>query len=240
MWSDHGTNFVGGARELGELKAFLSQRDKQREFSNFCAGFNIQWKFTPEHALYFGGLWEAAVKSFKRHLRVVIGEARLTLEEMTTVLAQIEACLNSRPLTPLPEASDGIDALTPGYFLIGRPLEALPEGTRMPQSVSLVKRWYLCQSIVQHFWQRWSKEYLCHLQRYAKWNTPSSNLKVGDIVCLRGEPITAPTQWILARVREIHPGPDGKVQVVTVQTSRGIYRRPVVKVVPLVTSNDPK
>ena len=64
----------------------------------------------PEHAPHFGGLWEAAVKSFKLHLRRVVGEARLTYEELTTILAQIEACLNSRPLTPLPEPSDSLEA----------------------------------------------------------------------------------------------------------------------------------
>ena len=171
---------------------------------------------------------------------MVIGGTRLTFEEMTTVLAQIEACLNSRPLTALPEVSDGIDALTPGHFLIGRPLEAIPEGSCVPHSSSLIKRWYLWQSVVQHFWQRWSKEYLCHLQRYAKWNVPSENLKVGDVVCLRGEQITTPTQWILGRIKEVHPGPNGKVRVVTMKTPRGIYRRPVTKIVPLVASNELK
>ena len=179
------------------------------------------------------------MKSFKKHLRVVVGGTKLTFEEMTTVLTQIEACLNSRPLTPLPEASDGIEVLTPGHFLIGRPLTALPEKSRTPQSTSLVRRWYLCQTIVQHVWQRWSEEYLCQLQTFAKWNTPSPNLKVGDIVCLRGEQV-APTQWILAQVKEVHPGPDGKVRVVTVQTTKGIYRRPIVKVVPLIINNEPQ
>ena len=91
---------------------------------------------------------------------------------------------------------------------------------------------------MQHFWQRWSDEYLCHLQRFAKWNMPSANLKVGDIVCLCGEQIS-PTRWVLARVMEVHPGPDGKVRVVTVRTSKGMYRRPVTKIAPLVFNDEP-
>ena len=51
----------------------------------------------------FDGLWEAAVKSFKIHLRAVVGEARLKYKELTTTMAQVE-CLNLRPLTPLPES----------------------------------------------------------------------------------------------------------------------------------------
>ena len=69
----------------------------------------------------FGGLWEAAVKSFKYHFRRIVGGVWLTFEELTTVLTQIETCLNSRPLTLLPHPEDGIEALTPGHFLVGAP-----------------------------------------------------------------------------------------------------------------------
>ena len=77
--------------------------------------------------LIFGGLWEAAVKRMKTHLRHVIGSVRLTFDDFTTVLAQVESCLNSRYLISLPLDDDGIGALTPGHFLISRPLEALPD-----------------------------------------------------------------------------------------------------------------
>ena len=108
---------------MKELSAFLQDQKTQKEVSEFCSSQNINWKFIPERAPHFGGLWEAAVKSFKTHLRKVLGEAKLTFEEYTTVLTQVEACLNSRPLCPLPDSDDGIEALTPGHFLIGRPLE---------------------------------------------------------------------------------------------------------------------
>ena len=58
------------------------------------------------------------------------------------------------------------------------------------------------------------------------------------MVCRRGEQV-APKQWILARVKEVHPGPDEMVRVVTVQTTKGTYSRPIVKVVPLITSEEP-
>ena len=83
-------------------------------------------KFIPERAPHFGGLWEAAVKSLKTHLRRVTANAKLTFEEFLAVLIQVKACLNSRPLTPLPCDDDGIEALTPGHFLIGKPLGISP------------------------------------------------------------------------------------------------------------------
>ena len=205
------------------------------ELSDHCSNQGIQWRFTPEHAPHFGGLWEAAVKSFKTHLRRIVGEAKLTYEELTTTLAQIEACLNSRPLTPLPESSDALEVLTPGHFLIGKPLTALPNPPEENQPIALLRRWHLCQKLASHFWYRWSHEYLTTLNRLSKWENPARNLQVGDVVCLRDEP-TSPTKWPLARVIEIHPGQDGRVRVVTVRTPKGTYKRPIVKVVPLLST----
>ena len=118
-------NFVGAEREIHRL---LQQDHKSaRAVHGFCTSNQIKWKFIPECTPHFGGLWEAAIKSLKSHLKKVLGDARLNFEEFLIVLVQVEACLNSHPLTPLPEASDTLEVLTPGHFLIGRPLTALPE-----------------------------------------------------------------------------------------------------------------
>ena len=234
IWSDHGTNFVGATSEIKELVKFLESKKAQGEISSFCSVQNIQWRFIPEHAPHFGGLWEAAVKSFKSHLRRVVGNVKLTFEELTPVLSQIEACLNSRPLVALPLADDGVEALTPGYFIVGRPLEALPDPALAYRSISILSRWHLCQALVRHLWQRWSADYLDTFKRASKWHNPSRNLRVGDIVNLREDNVI-PAKWPLARVVTAHTGNDGLVRVVSVKTSTGMYRRPVTKVVLLPT-----
>ncbi|KMQ86716.1 hypothetical protein RF55_14240 [Lasius niger] len=91
------------------------------------ANNRVMWRFNPPAAPHFDGLWEAAVKSTKHHLRRVIGDTMLTYEEMVTLLTQIEACLNSRPLSALTDDPEDLSALTPGHLLIGAPLTALPE-----------------------------------------------------------------------------------------------------------------
>ncbi len=227
--SDHGTNFVGAARELKELFQFLGDEVTQRNVSQFCASQGITWKFIPEHAPHFGGLWEAAVKSVKTHLRRVVRDVRLTFEELTTLLSQVEACLNSRPLAPLPDSDDGFEALTPGHFIIGRPLEAIPDPSSSYQTVSLLRSWRLCQSLARQVWQLWSTEYIRHLMKFKKWQFPQRNFEVGDLVCLHEDNLS-PNKWPLARVVSVHPGTDGLVRVVTVKTPHGTYTRPVTKV----------
>lgn len=123
----------------------------------------IEWKFMPERATHFGRLGESTVKSVKYHLKHVIANVTLTFEEYSTVLAKVEACLISRPLVSLHCDGEGIDILTPGHFLIGRPIESLPDLSFSYCPISLLRRWLLCQHIVRQFWQCWSQEYLASL-----------------------------------------------------------------------------
>ena len=173
IWSDNGTNFVGANRELFEIFNFLKQV-VQEKVSDFCSSERIKWKFIPQCAPHFGGLWEAAVKSTKIHLRRTIGETKLTCEEYMTLLAQVEACLNSRPLIPLNTDCDGqIEALTPGHFLVGKPLEALPDPSISYKPVTVLRQWHLVQHILRQFWLRWSRKYLTTLRQLNKWHKPS-------------------------------------------------------------------
>ena len=89
--SDHGTNFVGANRELKEMYDFLKEHKAKGEISDFCSTQNIQWKFIPECAHHFGGLWEAVVKSMKFHFKRVIGDVKLNFVELTTVLTKIRS-----------------------------------------------------------------------------------------------------------------------------------------------------
>lgn len=236
LWSDHGTNFVGANRELKEFNQFLQKQITQYSISEFCSTKNIIWRFIPEHSPHFGGLWESTVKSVKIYLRKIVGTVKLTFEELITVLTQIEACLNSRPLVSINSHSDdSIEVLTPGHFLIGRPLTCLPDSDTSTSSISLLRRWHLCQYLVRHFWNRWSVEYLSTLNKYSKWHRPVKNVSVDDVVVVHEDGMV-PTLWPLARVVRVYPGKDGLVRVADVKTSKGTYRRPVTKLVVLLPS----
>ncbi|XP_045535769.1 uncharacterized protein LOC123721327 [Papilio machaon] len=121
LYSDNGTNFVGASKEL---KAMFHNEcaSLPREIAALLANNGTEWHFIPPHSPNFGGLWEAGIKSTKHHLRRVIGDSTLTFEELSTVLSQIEACLNSRPLSQNSANSTDPNPLTPGHFLVGQPL----------------------------------------------------------------------------------------------------------------------
>ncbi|XP_029168374.1 uncharacterized protein LOC114938560 [Nylanderia fulva] len=125
IYSDCGTTFIGADRTLREL--FKASTSEGHHIARVASTQGIRWHFNPPAAPHFGGLWEAAVKFTKFHLRRVIGETTLTFEELSTLLTQIEACLNSRPLQALSDDPDDTSALTPGHFIIGAPLLAVPE-----------------------------------------------------------------------------------------------------------------
>lgn len=123
----------------------------------------------PASGPHFGGLWEASVKLIKFHLKRVLGNTTLTYEEMSTVTTQIEACINSRPISHISDDPSDITPLTPGHFLIGEAPITVPEETYLQTNTNRLSRWQITQRLLQDFWSRWSKEYLTNLQQRPKW-----------------------------------------------------------------------
>ena len=108
---------------------------------------NIQWKFTPERVPHFGGLWEAAVRSMKTHLRRIVAKVKLTFEEFATVLTQIEACLNSRLLYRYQMAMTELRLLLLGTFCRWKPFLTLRFCTVLCHS-SIVSTCAKCWSVI--------------------------------------------------------------------------------------------
>lgn len=127
MYSDNATNVQGANHLLEEVYLFFKNQKNLAEINNMFVTREIEWCFIPPLSSHWGGLWEAGVKSAKFHLRRIVGNAMLTFEELTTVLAQIEAILNSRPLCPVSSGPSDLNCLTPAHFLIGEPLTSIPE-----------------------------------------------------------------------------------------------------------------
>ena len=165
--------------------------------------------------------------SVKKPLRKVLGKAHLTYLEMQTLLTDIEAQLNSRPLTSVSADKDDLSPITPGHLMIGRSLQVLPDASLATHtSVSVSKRWAYHQHLSRVFWNRWTTEYLTELNQLRKWTEVRDNLQEGDVV-LVAEDNTRKLDWKLGKVEEVYPGRDGLVRSVLVRTKSGLMRRPV-------------
>lgn len=228
IYSDNGSNYKGANTELTKLYNFLAMHSDY--IANQLAPEYIKWHFIPASSPSFGGIWEAGIKSAKSHIKRVVGDNRLTFEEFATILTQIEAVLNSRPLCPLTHEPDDISALTPGHFLVGKPLTSLPEldVTNIPEN--RLTKWKHLQAMSQHFWKRWQKEYLSELQTRIKWKQQSQNLiKVGTLVLVKNDN-ASPMHWQLGRVTALCPGQDGVVRVVNLKMNDGVVSRAINRV----------
>lgn len=228
LYSDNGTNFVGAAKELKVLLA-AEKSSLTSEIAEWLSNNGTNWHFIPPQAPNFGGLWEAGIKSTKHHLKRVVGNNTLTYEEMATVLSQIEACLNSRPISQLSDNIQDQTPLTPGHFLVGEPLVLVPELNYEQSTITSLKRWQLTQRMVQDFWRRWSKEYLTLFMNRYKWAYQTPEPAIGDIVLVKEDNLP-PARWLYGIITQKHPGLDGITRVVSLRCKGSQIKRPVSKI----------
>ncbi|CAK1589182.1 unnamed protein product [Parnassius mnemosyne] len=227
LWSDNGTNFVGAAKELKKLLN-VERSTVAVEIAEWLATNGTNWHNIPPYAPNFGGLWEAGIKSTKFHLKRVIGNSTLTYEEITTVLTQIEAYFNSRPISQISDSIQDPYPLTPGHFLLGESLLLVPDANYENSNVSSLRRWQFTQRLVQNFWRRWSNEYLTQFLQRHKWRNSVCEPKIGDVVLVK-EANLPPARWLHGIITEKHSGTDGVTRVVSLRCGNSQIKRPVSK-----------
>ncbi|GFX50088.1 integrase catalytic domain-containing protein [Trichonephila clavipes] len=227
LFSDNGKNFVGASNEIKKLLEIVRKPDEK--LANYLAAEGIEWKFIPARSPNFGGLWEAAIKSCKYHLKRVVNGINLTYEELLTVTVQIEGILNSRPLCPLSNNDDDFQVLIPAHFLINRSLNSLEEPNLTKCKESNLKKWQKITKMVQLMGKFWSRNYLNQLQQRGKWMFEKNNVKIGDLVLIIEENL--PTyKWALGRIVELYYGEDKKVRVVKIKTQYSTCKRAISKI----------
>ncbi|CAA9993697.1 unnamed protein product, partial [Nesidiocoris tenuis] len=212
VYSDNGGNFVGAASELRQLKKLITDPEHRRLTAAEAAVHGTQWHFIPPRAPHFGGLWEAAVKQAKRLIYSTMKDQCLDLEAFQSLLTRVEAILNSRPIEDIsPHGSDDIEYLTPGHFLILRPMTSAPPIAPDPfdQSTSLRGQYRHAMELANHFWKRWSIEFITSQQTFLKWNRDDSKSppRIGQVVIIKEDGLP-PLSWKLGRIVGLFPGPD--------------------------------
>ena len=219
--SDCGTNFVGARNEL---QAVLQSSDVS-SITSYLLKEGCEWIFKPPHASHAGGAWERMIGMARRVLESVLADVpskHLTHEVLTTLMAEVSAIVNARPLVPVSSDPDAPEILTPAMLLTEKPQQlGPPAGDFKPEDL-------------------FSKQWRRTLQPRRKWQSASRNLQIGDLVLLRCK--DAPrNEWPLARITKADPDHDGKVRSVDLVTAkegaRKHYRRPVTETIVLKTED---
>ena len=178
---DNGTNLIGVKSELS--KAF--EEMDQSVISSKMNQMDIEWIFNPPAASHMGGVWERQIRSVCKILAGILHEngEQLDDESFRTMLCEVEAIVNSRPLTfPSTDPNDQ-NPISPSNILTMKTKIILPPpGVFQREDLYARRRWRHVQYLANLFWTRWKKEYLVSLQQRQKWTKSERNVAVGDIV----------------------------------------------------------
>lgn len=235
IFSDNGSTFIGAKNELKDLGHFLQTR--QGSIIDSTSQDNIHWVFIPPYTPNFGGLWEAAVKSAKHHLKRALINHNVTFEEFNTLVIQVEGILNSRPLFSMSNDPNDLAPITPSHFLIGRPLNSVPELDLQEIKFNRLTRIQHVQKLCQQFWSQFSKHYISQLHAQYKWKEGPTEIRNGALVLLRNEK-QPPYMWSLGRVIQQFPSKDGISRVAEILTKRGKISRSTRHLCPLPSQED--
>ena len=230
--SDNASTYMSAATELYDLfnsKTLATHLGRQ----------GVEWKFIPKRAPWFGGFWERLIGLTKTCLKKVLGRAHVTLATLETMVVEIEAVLNDRPLTYLSDDIQDLQPLTPSHLLYGRRITRVPheqvsdvQDGDYGNTSDVSKRARVLAHVLEHFRNRWKQEYLTSLREFHKQSGNNiQEISVGDIVLVHNE--EPRIQWKLAVIEKLNKGQDGLIRSADIRTSTGTTNRPIVKLYPL-------
>lgn len=226
LFSDNGTTFVGTDNELARVLRSWATSFPQHKL----AKYNTEWKFITPAAPHKGGIWEAAVKSFKYHLKRTIGSQPICDKTLQQLAVQIEGCLNSRPLWPASDDPSDLQPITPADLFLGKPILSQPLAEYVAEVPdNRLTWWKQRQKLHQRLWEQWSNDYLTSIQVRHKWYVRGKNMKPNDMVVVRDDNLP-PSQWTIGRIVETFPDKEGLVRTVKIRTASSVLLRPLTKI----------
>ena len=252
MLSDNAPQFKVADEMLQSLWSTAVYDDKVQ---SYLSDKGISWQYIPAHAPWMGGIYERLIGIVKSCLRKSLGRARLRTDQLSTLLTEIEAVVNTRPIVYV--GSDDHLTLSPADLLkqhttLGLPditvksddPDFVPPGTRINMASVLLDAWRRGQNIVNNFWKLWREDYLTALREKQTSDlrkmkpTTSQQPHIGDVVQVYDE--TFRGSWKVGRITRVLMSRDGKVRAAEVQLANGhIIDRPISKLYPLESSTPP-
>ena len=223
--SDCGTNFVGACNEIGR------QLQDKEPIKRYLLTRGCEWVFNPPHASHMGGAWERMIGISRRILEGILRDVKpsqLTHEVFTTLMAEVAAIINSRPLLPDSNTPELPLNLSPNALLTMKPSQVTaPEGPFDPKDL-MRTQWRRVQHLSNMFWDKWQKDYLPLLQTRAKWQQPKRDMKEGDVVIVKGD--YQRNDWPLGRVVGVEASGDRHIRKASVEMvatdQKNLFLRP--------------
>ena len=227
IYSDNAKTFKRAEKELKQLYEMC----KNEIFLEFIEKVGFEWKFNTPKAPWHGGFFERLIRIVKSCLKRILGKSSLNYEQLSTVLTEVEAVVNSRPITYIFDNQNIVDPLTPAHFLVGHRLTLLPKSDCKTESSrsNILEKWKHRQTILEHFWKRFYKEYTLQLKTamYTKIPKDTAEFKIDDVVLVHQDHPNR-CNWKLGRIIELFVGRDQKIRSAKVQLgNKEIIKRPI-------------
>ena len=216
--SDRGTNFVGAASLLN-MNVVNVEDDPLKQF---LYDKGTKWIFNAPHSSHMGGVWERMIGVTRRILDSMmldISAKHLTHDVLVTLMAEVCAIINGRPIVPVSSDSENPLVLTPSTLLTHKTDHISDVGITCDLKDLYRSEWKRVQILAETFWSRWKREFLTTLQVRRKWPNSRPNIKKGDIILLK-EPNVGRNEWPTGIVLETIPSGDNMIRKAVVCISK--------------------
>nr|CDJ98122.1 Integrase domain containing protein [Haemonchus contortus] len=241
------------------LKESTQTKEVDEEVERLMSNEGIEWHHITPYSPWKGGFYERLIQSVKSSMYKAIGRRILTMKQLATLLTEVEACLNTRPLTyQETDYDDNILSLRPIDFIqngmcITIPFDFSNEDQTDPAYIppsevhllntrlQVVNALRSSCALREHFWKVWKNSYLTALREQHRRNMDnkrgsSSQPYEGEVVLIM-DPCQKRTFWKLGRIEKFIRSSDGAIREVEVSSGRNSLRRPVNQLVPLEINN---
>ncbi len=230
----------------GSISCFPTEHP---DILSYVSEKGIEWTFIPEVAPWMGGFYERLVGNVKWGLRKSLGRRILPLVQMQTLVAEVEAVVNSRPLVYVGSELEDRWTLSPADFLgvtkVGIPVFESEDGEdpdyeeKVTSAEKLGKKWIHSLRQLDQFWQCWRDHYLLSLRERKQVDLKQNRSRVaiqpsvGDVVLIQ-EPNLPRGHWRIGKIQETLQSRDGEIRSAKVLLPNGkLFTRAVKLLYPL-------
>jgi len=246
IYCDNAKTFKASDTELKRLYDIVDTQETQKHLSEK----RIKFKYIPVQASWMAGVHERCIGTCKKAIRKVLGKAMICRDELCTLIKEVQAIVNNRPLTYVSSNLEELEILSPNHLIYGRQIGLIAHeqtdnmefDANFGGKEHLERMAYLRSQLIENFRHRFQNEYLAMLRErhahVAKTNPKTEDsVKVGDVVIVYDKDLPR-RDWKLGVVQKLLRGTDGLTRAASIKTNSGTSNRAVAHLYPLEITTD--